>query len=313
MNNLYLLTSTDEYLIKKKVDEILKTKGLDEEILENYDLDENDITDLISCLNTESIFDDLRVFWLKNPSIVESNIKVSDYELDSFNKFCANKSNDNILIISSTNYSKDNKLSQIINKFFEKIDLDKTSISLDEYMNKYILDNDLKIGERERKEVLQRSKDYQTLENNLIKLSSYADGSEITMDMINLLTNREMDSKIYDITSNMFEGNNGQAYVALKNLLDENVSPSIILSNIKNNVILLMYAQKLYAKGKTPFDIAQELNISSGRAYHLVRYVRTLGEKKIETFVKQLCKINVDVRSGNGDELTMLELFVLQK
>ena len=131
--------------------------------------------------------------------------------------------------------------------------------------------------------------------------------------MINLLTNREMDSKIYDITSNMFEGNNGQAYVALKNLLNENVSPSIILANIKNNVLLLLYTLKLYNKGKTPFDIAQELNISSGRAYHLVRYVRTLGEKKIETFVKQLCKINVDVRSGNGDELTLLELFVLQK
>ena len=238
MNNLYLLTSTDEYLIKKKVDEILKTKGLNEEILENYDLDEADLTDLISCLNTDSIFDELRVFWLKNPSIAESNSKISDYELNSFNNFCTDKDNENILIISSTNYDKNNKLAPIINKCFEKMDLDKTSMSIDEYLNKYILDNDLKIGEKERKEVLIRSKDYQTLENNLIKLSSYADGSEITMDMINLLTNREMDSKIYDITSNMFEGNNGQAYVALKNLLNENVSPSIILANIKNNVLL---------------------------------------------------------------------------
>ena len=313
MNNLYLLTSTDEFLIKKKVDEILKSKGLDEEILENYDLDENDITDLISCLNTESIFDDLRVFWLKNPSIIESNEKINNYDIEAFNNFCSDKSNENILIISSTNYSKDNKLAQIINKYFERIDLDKTSMSIDEYLNKYILDNDITIGEKERKEVLFRSKDYQTLENNLIKLSSYADGSEITMEMIDLLTNREMDSKIYDITSNMFDGNNGQAYIALKNLLNENVSPSIILSNIKNNVILLLYASKLYAKGKTPFDMAQELNISSGRAYHLVRYVRTLGEKKIEGFVKQLSKINVDVRSGNDDELTLLELFVLQK
>ena len=162
MNNLYLLTSTDEFLIKKKVDEILKSKGLDEEILENYDLDENDITDLISCLNTESIFDDLRVFWLKNPSIIESNEKINNYDIEAFNNFCSDKSNENILIISSTNYSKDNKLAQIINKYFERIDLDKTSMSIDEYLNKYILDNDITIGEKERKEVLFRSKDYQT-------------------------------------------------------------------------------------------------------------------------------------------------------
>ena len=313
MDNLYLLLSTDEYLIKNKVDEILKVKGLDEEILENYDLDEGDITDLVSCLNTDSIFDDFRIFWVKNPSILSSNVKVSDEELNALTSFCSNKENENILILSSTNYLKDNKLSQIINKYFEKIDLDKTAMSLEDYLSKYALDNNLDIDERERKEILDRSSDYQTLENNLLKLSLYADGSKITMEMINLLTNKEVDNKIYDITSNMFEGNNGAAYLALKNLLDENVSPSIILSNIKNSVVLLLYTIKLHLKGKTPFDIAQELNISSGRAYHLVRHARTLGEKKIEAMIKQLHKINVDIRSGNGDELTLLELFVLQK
>ena len=313
MDNLYLLLSTDEYLIKNKVDEILKVKGLDEEILENYDLDEGDITDLVSCLNTDSIFDDFRIFWVKNPSILSSNAKVSDEEINALTSFCSNKDNENILILSSTNYLKDNKLSQIINKYFEKIDLDKTAMSLEDYLSKYALDNNLDIDERERKEILDRSSDYQTLENNLLKLSLYADGSKITMEMINLLTNKEVDNKIYDITSNMFEGNNGAAYLALKNLLDENVSPSIILSNIKNSVVLLLYTIKLHLKGKTPFDIAQELNISSGRAYHLVRHARTLGEKKIEAMIKQLHKINVDIRSGNGDELTLLELFVLQK
>lgn len=313
MDNLYLLLSTDEYLIKNKVDEILKVKGLDEEILENYDLDEGDITDLVSCLNTDSIFDDFRIFWVKNPSILSSNAKVSDEELNALTSFCSNKDNENILILSSTNYLKDNKLSQIINKYFEKIDLDKTAMSLEDYLSKYALDNNLDIDERERKEILDRSSDYQTLENNLLKLSLYADGSKITMEMINLLTNKEVDNKIYDITSNVFEGNNGAAYLALKNLLDENVSPSIILSNIKNSVVLLLYTIKLHLKGKTPFDIAQELNISSGRAYHLVRHARTLGEKKIEAMIKQLHKINVDIRSGNGDELTLLELFVLQK
>lgn len=313
MDNLYLLLSTDEYLIKNKVDEILKVKGIDEEILENYDLDEGDITDLVSCLNTDSIFDDFRIFWVKNPSILSSNVKVSDDELNALTSFCSNKDNENILILSSTNYQKDNKLSQIINKYFEKIDLDKTSMSLEDYLNKYVLDNNLDMDEKIRKEVLDRSSDYQTLENNLLKLSLYADGSKITYEMVNLLTNKEVDNKIYDITSNMFEGNTSAAYLALKNLLDENVSPSIILSNIKNSVVLLLYTIKLHLKGKMPFDIAQELNVSSGRAYHLVRHARTLGEKKIENMIKQLHKINVDVRSGAGDELTLLELFVLQK
>ena len=93
------------------------------------------------------------------------------------------------------------------------------------------------------------------------------------------------------------------------------LNPDLIKKLRKQKVWVVGTKRDLFPRSikKEVFDMAQELNISSGRAYHLVRYVRTLGEKKIETFVKQLCKINVDVRSGNGDELTLLELFVLQK
>lgn len=313
MKNLFLLLSKDEYLIKKKVDEILKVNGLDEEILDNFNLDESDLTDLLSQLKTESIFDDKRIFWVKNPSIIESDKKISEFELNDLTAFCNDKDNENILILSSTNYDKNNKLQQIISKYFIRLDLDKESMSLDEFMNKYIMDNNLDIGELEKKEVLSRSKDFQTLENNLIKLDCYANGSKITFDMIDMLTNKEMDSKVYDITQAMFEGNNANAYIALSNLLKESIPPTMILSSLKNNIILLLYASKLYKRGKMQEDIARELNISSGRAYHLIRNVKTLGDKKIESYIKQLHKINVDVRSGNGDELTLLELFVLQK
>ena len=221
--------------------------------------------------------------------------------------------NENILILSSTNYNKDNKLSAVINKYFTKMNLDKESMSLDDFFNKYAMTNNLVFDEREKLEIMARSKDFQTLENNLMKLDCYANGEKITMEMIDMLTNKEVESKIYDITQAMFEGNNGGAYIALSNLLKDNVPTSIILANIKNNLLLLLYVSKLYLRGKTQYDIAQELNMSSGRAYHMIRHAKTLGDKKIESYIKQLCKINVDVRSGNGDEQTLLELFVLQK
>ena len=133
------------------------------------------------------------------------------------------------------------------------------------------------------------------------------------MEMINKLINREVESKIYDITQAMFEGNNSMAYTSLMNLLNDNVPTSIIISNIKNNLLLLLYVSKLYARGKSQYDIASDLNISSGRVYHMIRHAKTLGDLKIESLIKQLSKINIDSRSGNGDEQTMLELFVLQK
>ncbi|MBP5445217.1 MAG: DNA polymerase III subunit delta [Acholeplasmatales bacterium] len=313
MNNLYLLLSNDEYLIKKKVLEILKIEGLEEDALENYDLDELDMVDLVSCLETVSVLDPKRIFWVKNPSILESNKDLTNEELTAFNRFVQDDENENILIFSTTNYNKDNKLNSILNKSFKKINLDKDSYSLDDFFNKYVMDNNLIITDREKHEIMARSKDFQTLENNLIKLDCYAEGKPITMEMINLLTNREVESKIYDITQAMFEGNNSLAYTSLMNLINDSVPTSIILANIKNNLLLLLYVSKLYQRGKSQYDIAMDLNMSSGRAYHMIRHAKTLGELKIESLIKQLGKINIDVRSGNGDEQTLLELFVLQK
>ena len=112
MKNLYLYLSSDEYLIKKTILDLLKNNDLDSEILESYDLDENDFTDLISCLNTISVFDDKRIFWVKNPSILETSNDITSAELEMFDKYCSSKDNINVLIFSSTNYNKSNKLSK---------------------------------------------------------------------------------------------------------------------------------------------------------------------------------------------------------
>lgn len=312
MKSEYLFISSDEYLIKKKIDELLKKENIDEEILEMYDLDEADLTDLISCLNTESVFDDKRVFWVKNPSILESDKDINKNEYDLLEKYCNNENN-NILIFSSTNYNKNNKLSPIIKKTFIINELDKLDINLGDYFNKYVMDNHMLVDEAIKVEVLNRSKDYQTLENNLQKLDNYASGNPITMDMVNLLINKEVESKIYDISQAMFDGDTNKAYISLKNLLDENVNPSIILANLKNTITLLLYVSKYIARGKSQYDIARELNISAGRAYHLIRGAKTLGDKRIEDYINKLYKINIDSRSGNGDERLLLELFVLQK
>lgn len=312
MKGEYLFIASDEYLIKKKIDEMLKKENIDEDILEMYDLDEADLTDLISCLNTESVFDDKRVFWVKNPSILESDKDINKADYDILDKYCSND-NENILIFSSTNYNKFNKLSPIIKKSFNINELDKLDINLSDYFNKYVMDNHMIVDEAIKLEVLNRSKDYQTLENNLMKLDNYSEGNPITMDMVNLLINKEVESKIYDISQAMFEGDTNKAYIALKNLLVENVSPSIILANLKNTITLLLYVSKLNARGKSQYDIAHDLNISAGRAYHLIRNAKTLGDRKIEEYINKLYKINVDSRSGNGDEKLLLELFVLQK
>ena len=313
MKNLYLYLSSDEYLIKKTILDLLKNNDIDPDILESYDLDENDITDLVSCLNTISVFDDKRIFWVKNPAILETSNDITASELEMFDKYCSSKDNINVLIFSSTNYNKQNKLSSIISKYFEVLNLDKEEMNLDEFFNKYVMDNHMIVDEAIRQEILYRSKDYQSLENNLMKLDCYANGNPITLEMVNLLVNKEVESKIYDISQALFDGDNQKAYIALTNLLDENIPPSIILSHLKNTITLLLYVSKLYQRGKNQYDIARDLNISAGRTYHMLRNVKTLGDKKIEEYIRQLCKINIDSRSGNGDERMLLELFILQK
>lgn len=61
--------------------------------------------------------------------------------------------------------------------------------------------------------------DIKTLLNEIQKLSSYADGSEITKDMIDRLAVKCLQSKIYDLSNAVVRGNYEKAYSVLDSLL----------------------------------------------------------------------------------------------
>lgn len=318
MKNIILLLSKDNFLIKRKIKEILDDLNVDEEVAEDYNLDEETMSDLVSNLLTVSVFDEARVIICANPSIInnhskENEIEVDASDIDLFNRFSLACPSDSYLIFTSNNYNKDNPLASTLRKCAQVYDLDKEEISLDGFFNEYVKKNNLNIDDKVKNIIMSRSSNYQELENNLIKLDCYSDGTEITKDMVDLLIEEPYDDKIYLLSSYIVTKNISRAYKMYKDLIANGVSSAIIYRSLVNRFTLLLYVSKMLRNGSSQDDISVRLNVKSTIIYYAIKDVRAIGEEQIVSYINKLEEININARNGMMDESLGLELLILEK
>lgn len=110
--------------------------------------------------------------------------------------------------------------------------------------------------------------DIKTLLNEIQKLSSYADGSEITKDMIDRLAVKCLQSKIYDLSNAVVRGNYEKAYSVLDSLFAAKEDPIKVLSAI-SGCFVDMYRVKCAKTAGMPFDDVSNYFSYRGREFAL--------------------------------------------
>lgn len=96
--------------------------------------------------------------------------------------------------------------------------------------------------------------DLTALQNEIEKLSAYADGGEITLDMINQLVAVKLETKGYLMANDIIMDNLNKAYKELDILFNQNEEPTLILLAISSAYIDL-YRSRVMAESGVPIDI----------------------------------------------------------
>lgn len=312
MNNIYLLISKDEYLIKKRLNEILTTFNANDEMLEVYDLEERPIMELLGELTTVSVFDDYRFFWVKNTTALTKRPTLDDASLEALIKYIKSPVDSSILIFSSTDYAQTSELAKELKKVAIIEELEVSSNTLEGFLRNFVQKENMNMKEYAINDLLLRFNDYQTLENELLKLKFYADGEEITSDMINKVVSKNIDSKVYEITNAILAKDKKKAISLYYELLEANEEPSRIFSNIMNKMLELLYVKKMIEKKSSKEEIAESFNVSQGRAYYMMKNAGEISMTTLERYLNDLSELNYQARSGNIDEKTGIELFILK-
>lgn len=311
MNGIYLFFGENAFMLDSFVKKIKKSFG-DLIVGINYiSIDENNINNLISDLETPAFGYEKKLIIVKNSNLFKKEAKtkktkVSDLQnkiSEYIEKNVEEINQGNLLIFCEENAEKNSlyktieTVGNICNfenlKNFELVKKLKSicnayKVNVDEDTLKYFIEL---VGIDMQEDI-----------NEIRKLIEYAgpDGT-ITKDAIDLLTIRKIEAVIFDLTDSLGSRNMNQAIEVLKNLIYNKEPVQKILITLYNHFKKL-YIVKLAERARK--DVGQSLNLKPNQAFLVGKYKKQanyFSEGDLRKLLRQLAMLDANYKVGKID------------
>ncbi len=312
MNNFYLLYGTDKSIINNELDKIIDKLGTSDVI--RYSLLDTLIEDIVMDAATISMFSNKKII------IIDDAVFL-----------CANKTIDKIEVLEEyfNNYNKDSYLIFIVNK--EKVDTRKkiykeikkngTVIECNKgntnyvvsYINDYVKSNGYKINDiKYFINIVGTNLD--NIKNELDKLFMYRlDSRKISNEDIDLVTIKNQEDEIFNLTDAVILGDVKKALVLLEEFLNKSYDEIQILSLLASQFRFLFQVKRLANKNKRYDEIAKILEVNPYRVKFTINKLYTYNEDMLLEKIKKLGKIDYDIKLGIMDKRLAIEMFILDR
>lgn len=312
MNNFYLLYGTDKSIINNELDKIIDKLGTSDVI--RYSLLDTLIEDIVMDAATISMFSNKKII------IIDDAVFL-----------CANKTIDKIEVLEEyfNNYNKDSYLIFIVNK--EKVDTRKkiykeikkngTVIEFNKgntnyvvsYINDYVKSNGYKINDiKYFINIVGTNLD--NIKNELDKLFMYRlDSRKISNEDIDLVTIKNQEDEIFNLTDAVILGDVKKALVLLEEFLNKSYDEIQILSLLASQFRFLFQVKRLANKNKRYDEIAKILEVNPYRVKFTINKLYTYNEDMLLEKIKKLGKIDYDIKLGIMDKRLAIEMFILDR
>ena len=256
-------------------------------------------------------------------------ILVSDFEFEAlsesdfkeFNNFCTDISPSTVLIFSMPTLLIDAKKNGKFKKFSataEKVGIavefaKKDNSSLEKQLISWAEKTGCILKPYNASKIISLcGTDMTLLRNELQKLTAYANGSEITEDMIKLLTVKNTETRIFALSDCIMAGNFQGAYSQLAQLFEQNEKPEIILSTL-GSVYIDMYRMRVANEsGKTIADVSADFKY--GKRDFVLKKANANSKKYSTTALRKVLDIilqtDIKLKSTRADSKILLETLI---
>lgn len=306
MNN-YFLEGEDLEARSIEVKKLIKSTGFDTATISTYDLEVNDLSDVLEDLDTYGLFSDKKVVILKNIEL----FKKADEE-DKYNhliKYLKN-SDPNKLFIIETNKSSDS-LSKEIKKLCNYIE---TNINTKNYIKESFKGYDISQDAINLLDSYSLG-DVTKIKSECDKLKQYKfDEKKITKEDIELLVQKKLgDSKdlIFAFTRAIGERDRENALKKYIELLDYNIQPLEIIGMLASQVRNIYQVKLLSERNLSNKEIGKMLDMHEYRVLKIRELVNYYSEKDCFNLIKELSDMDLRIKTTDTDSNREIELFIL--
>ena len=303
----YLILGNNE-IIKEHINKIIKKNNINKESISSYDLEMDNIINVLEDINTLSIFSDKKLVIVYNiESLIKKDDKNNDIYVSELIKYLNNQS-DNILIISGKSLPNRKKLITSFDSFSTKIEAN--SFDINSYIKELLDDYRMSNNDMELLKTY-CSNDLLRIKNEIEKLKIYKlEEKQITRNDIESLVLKDLDKTIFDLINSVEKGTKNRSFDIYKQLKEQNEEDMKILSMLANNYRLI-YQIKNLTYTKTDNEIKEILGISNPKRISVLRskgYNYT--NKELEGILSYLADLDYKIKNGLMDKETAVYLFL---
>lgn len=312
MKNFYLLYGDDKAILNKEINDLKKKISINDDAVIYYDI--IDVNNIVDEALTIGMFSSNKLIIIDSTSYLSEKKEVSNIGCleDYFNNY---NSNSYLLFISnSSSIDSRKKLVKLISGKGEIKKIEATSDYLIHYVKDFL--DDYEISGINISYFLSRcGTNINNINNELDKLKLYKlDDKVITKDDIELLTQENMDNSVYDLVNSLLKNDNARAIKLYREFTENGMDVSQIIAIIAAQIRLLFQVKRLYNSGKSNDEIAKILEFKSVyRVKYLLSDSYYYSEDDLLKYLLKLADIDRDIKLGNVNGNTLLELFIVQK
>jgi DNA polymerase-3 subunit delta len=284
MESLYLLYGQESYLIEDAVKKIKKSFDKLVEGINFIKVDETNVSQLISYIETPCFGFDKKLIIVKESGLLKKEGKKKNSTLSNLIENVANYIKENIseikedsVIVFVEQEAEKNKLFNVINDFGKVVNFEPERLpNLIKRVKAICAAYKVEISENDAQYLIECcGTNLQDIINEVRKLIEYAGPQgKITREDINLLTTKQIDSVIFDLTDNLGKKDIKKAMDVFYNLIYQKEPVQKILITLYNHFKKL-YFVKIALDNKE--NITEALKLKPNQTFLVNKYKAQAG------------------------------------
>ncbi len=156
--------------------------------------------------------------------------------------------------------------------------------------------------------------DSMLIKNELDKLCAYADGSEITKEMIGMLVSKQLDSNAFALAKSVVSLRTSESMRILDELMEQRAEGIVVLSAISSAFIDLYRARVALVNNKRQDNVVQDFNYR-GREFVVKNAFNSCGKIPLEHLrecLKILRQADLSFKSTRTDSRVIIEKAIIE-
>lgn len=310
MSYNYIISAEEKEEAKEKIEEIRKSIKLDFDYSE-YDLEEDGLYPIIDELTTISLFDNPKFIVINSSeNIIKANDKAFVELLTAMNS----QENDNVLVFIFLNgFDQKNERLSRIKRYSSFIEINLKNMPLDEYARNVFSKDGYQIDEHTISLLVLYTASLASLKQaiNILECYKYQE-KMITDDDVKRLVVPPLEDNVYNLIDSVIQKDKARIFSILADFKKENIQYSFLVSLLINKFQEMYNVNILAKSGITQADIQDLFNVSSGKAYYMLKNAKVVDIYEIKKNLSMLNDLDYQIKTGKVDQNIGLELYFLK-